>query len=98
MASIRATRTMLEKSICDCNADVRELLKERGLVDYDNLKPGDRVVLDGRMSKKDVKVSCYRAKNRGDKRIWITGINKAANPGDNINLKVRGETIHITVS
>ena len=47
---------MLNKSICDCPATVRAFLKDNGIVDYDKLKPGEKVNIEARMGGKAVVV------------------------------------------
>ena len=79
---------MLKKSICDCPAPVRALLKDNGIVDYDKLKPGEKVNIEARMGGKDVVVSCYRAKGRGDKRIWFNKAKQLFANTSHITLKV----------
>ena len=102
-SKINITATMLNKSICDCNADTRTMLQSAGLVDYDTLNAGDKEIIEASFINPDtgkreqVKVSCYRAGKRGDKRIWINGIRKLAKAGDVMNLKVRNGKLAITL-
>jgi hypothetical protein len=99
---INVTKTMLEKSICDCNAATREMLKHCGIVDYDKIKAGDKVVILASFKpdagkKQEVKVSCYRANKRGDKRIWVNGIKSMAKAGQALEFTVRAGKLSIKV-
>ena len=102
-SKINITRTMLEKSICDCNAETRQMLKATGIVDYDKIDAGEKVTLLATFKNPDtgksqeVKVSCYRANTRGDKRIWINGIKQLASAGDVMVLSVRGGKLSIAL-
>ena len=88
-AAFAVTKTILNKSIQDCNSAMRSLLKNAGVVDYDSLAPGERVELQGFfIDGTETKISAYRARNRGDKRIWFSGLKKYAKPGDVMALVV----------
>jgi len=91
---------MLDKSICDCNKSVRDLLRDEGIIDYDDLEAGDRhkfkATLMGNTHVPSLKiacdVSCYRANGRGDARIWITKVRSFADAGDVLHFSViRGD-------
>jgi len=87
---------MLDKSICDCNKSVRDLLRDEGIIDYDDLEAGDRhkfkATLLVRGHKEECTVSCYRANGRGDARIWITKVRSFADAGDVLHFSViRGD-------
>jgi hypothetical protein len=89
-ALFHVTGTILDKNIQDCNAALRDLLKRKGVIDYDVLSAGDRVTLEGVYADgSETKISCYRAKTRGDKRIWFNGLKAYANAGDIMALVVR---------
>ena len=82
-ANFKVTKTILDKSIQDCNSAMRDLLKESGVVDYDSMAAGDRIELKGFFSDgTETKISAYRAKKRGDKRIWFSGLKNYASAGD----------------
>ena len=49
-ALFHVTGTILNKNIQDCNAALRDLLKREGVIDYENLSPGDKVTLKGAYS------------------------------------------------
>jgi hypothetical protein len=88
-AQFKVTKTILEKSIQDCNAAMRDLLKDSGVVDYDSMSAGDRVELKGFFSDgTETKISAYRANKRGDKRIWFSGLKNYASAGDVMALVV----------
>ena len=89
-ATFVVTKTILNKSIQDCNAAMRSLLKDAGIVDYDSLAPGEKVKLKGFfIDGTETNISAYRAKNRGDKRIWFSGLKNFAKPGDVMALAVK---------
>ena len=89
-ATFIVTKTNLNKSIQDCNAAMRSLLKDAGVVDYDSLAPGEKVKLKGFfIDGTETNISAYRAKNRGDKRIWFSGLKNFAKPGDVMALAVK---------
>jgi len=89
-ATFIVTKTILNKSIQDCNAAMRSLLKDSGIVDYDSLAPGEKVKLKGFfIDGTETNISAYRAKNRGDKRIWFSGLKNYAKPGDVMALAVK---------
>ena len=88
-AAFTVTKTILNKSIQDCNSAMRSLLKDSGVVDYDSMAPGERVELQGFfIDGTETKISAYRARNRGDKRIWFSGLKNHAKPGDVMALVV----------
>jgi hypothetical protein len=85
-ALINLTDTMLKKSIIDANKSVCEFAK-RFSFNYNEAECGERKPLkasypDGTQAK----VTFYRAKTRGDKRISITKLKKFAKAGDNVTL------------
>ena len=95
-ANFKVTKTILNKSIQDCNAAMRDLLKESGVVDYDSMSAGDRVELKGFFSDgTETKISAYRANKRGDKRIWFSGLKNYAKAGDVMALVVDNGTLVI---
>lgn len=103
-AEIYLTKTMLDKSICDCPAPVRQLLKEAGLVDYDEIihGPEGKVTITARMKSEDidlgfVNVSCYRAKTRGDKRIWFNKAKQIMDAGGIVAFSVRNQALYLNV-
>lgn len=99
MSEIKVTRTMLDKSICDCNKSVRDLLRDNGILDYDDLDAGERrkfkATLQVGRNKEECEVSCYRAKGRGDKRIWITKVKQYAEAGDVLEIKAGYNELYV---
>ena len=90
-ALFHVTGTILNKSIQDCNASLRDLLKRENVLDYDKLSAGDKVTLSGVYSDgTETTVSAYKAKTRGDKRIWFNGLKNYADAGDVMALVIRG--------
>ena len=90
-ALFHVTGTILNKSIQDCNVALRDLLKREGVIDYAELEPGDKVTLEGVYSDgTETTISAYRAKTRGDKRIWFNGLKNHADAGDVMALIIRG--------
>lgn len=99
MSEIKVTKTMLDKSICDCNKSVRDLLRDHGIIDYDDLEAGERrkfkATLQVGRNKEECEVSCYRAKGRGDKRIWITKVKQYAEAGDVLEIKAGYDEVYV---
>ena len=90
-AIIRLTNTMLNKSIIDANKTVCDFAESFDFK-YSDADAGDRFELVGRYKDNTkCKVSFYKAKGRGDKRISITGLKKFAEVGDTVTLKARGQ-------
>tara|TARA_R110002051_G_scaffold115971_1_gene189162 strand:- start:900 stop:1316 length:417 start_codon:yes stop_codon:yes gene_type:complete len=90
-ALFHVTGTILNKNIQDCNAAIRDLLKREGVIDYAELEPGDKVTLEGVYSDgTETTISAYRAKTRGDKRIWFNSLKNYADAGDVMALVIRG--------
>ena len=95
-ALFHVTGTILNKSIQDCNIAIRALLKREGVLDYDDLKAGDKVTLEGVYSDgTKTTISAYRAKTRGDKRIWFNGLKNYADADDVMALVIRGGKVVI---
>ena len=89
-ALFHVTGTILNKSIQDCNASLRDLLKRENVLDYDKLSAGDKVTLSGVYSDgTETTISAYKARTRGDKRIWFNGLKNYADAGDVMALVIR---------
>ncbi len=89
-ALFHVTGTILSKNIQDCNVALRDLLKREKILDYDDLKAGDKVTLKGVYSDgTETTISAYRAKTRGDKRIWFNGLKNYADAGDIMALVIK---------
>ena len=90
IALFHVTATILNKNIQDCNVAIRALFKREDVLDYDTLNAGDKVTLEGVYSDgTDTKISAYRAKTRGDRRIWFHGLKDYADAGDVMALLIR---------
>ena len=99
-ALINVTDTMLKKSIIDANRSVCEFAKTFSF-DYKEAECGDRKPFEASYPDgTPAKVTFYRAKTRGDKRISITKLKKYAKAGDNVTLvnTDNGERIKILIN
>lgn len=87
IGEITLTATMLNKSIIDANKTVAALAEYIG-VNYAELKAGEKVQIAGRFASDNAPciVSFYRTKNRGDKRLSISGLKRRAAIGDVIGI------------
>lgn len=95
---IRATPTMLKKSIIDASEPLRMLLKENGLIDYGMLGRG---IKNGTYLDVSIVAGAYQGVHRcsfykpaakpkqdGDPRFWVYGLQKHCHPGDLILIAV----------
>ena len=93
-ALFHVTPTFFGKSNPDCNAAMRDLLKQSGIIDYGQLEKGgveNKVLINGQYEDGvEVKLSCYRTKTRGDKRINFPNLKSYAEAGDIMALVVQG--------
>ena len=97
-AMFHITKTILEKSIQDANREICRILLESNLIHYDKLKQGDKQYITGFFKgfrENPITISCYRAKGRGDKRIWFKGIGDIASVDDMMALVIYGKRITI---
>lgn len=84
------TSTGLEKSILDATLPVRNFLAENNIHDYSKQGNGPESKATAAAQYieedkfKDLKISLYRAKKRGDTRIWFTELREHANGNDEI--------------
>jgi|ETNvirome_6_1000_1030641.scaffolds.fasta_scaffold10209_4 hypothetical protein len=92
-ALFHVTPTFFVQSNPDCNAAMRDLLKRSGIIDYGQLEKGgveNKVFINGQYADgTEVKMSCYRTKSRGDKRINFPNLKSYADAGDIMALVVR---------
>ena len=94
-AVIEPTPTALAGSVVDATASVRLFLKRTGLHDYDAQArgPKSKVRLTAHLfEKKEVLTTTatfYKPKSNGDPRLWISGLNHYAKPGNKILLLER---------
>ena len=86
---ITLTKTMLDKSIIDCNKACRETAAMVG-VNFDKMAPGDRAPVPAYWADNvETEIRFYRTNNaRGDRRISIAGLKKRAVIGNVITLAV----------
>ncbi|OVE70003.1 hypothetical protein CCS79_03050 [Clostridium diolis] len=97
---LRFTPTMLKKSIIDASGNIRSLLKNNNLVDYDTLTPGqDKLVLDGFLITNEVteqQLSFYRPQTKkGDPRFWIYNFRQVIRDSEMIYLTIFNNKICI---
>jgi len=99
IATIKLTKTMIDKHIIDANASVRKFSRLYD-VDYDNMSNGDKVSIDAKYEDgTPCKVNFYRTQSRSDRRVSISGIKKQANVGDTIAITlINNDTIIINVT
>ena len=97
-ASINVTDTMLNKSIIDANKSVCELAKTLSFDYNDCISRASRSFKATFPDGTEGKVTFYRAKTRGDKRISITRLKHHAQAGDVITLKQSKEAIEILIN
>jgi len=86
---LKLTKTMLEKSIIDCNAACREYAKTELGIDFEKLACGEKRAVPARYiaTGETSEIRFYRTNNaRGDRRISIKGIRKNADIGDTVVL------------
>jgi len=97
-AMFHITNTVLDKAIQDANAGLVETLKQANVLDYDSIQAGDKHYLYATLKGIDnpVKISCYRAKTRGDRRIWFKGIKEFAEANDMMALSIHKDKILLT--
>ena len=96
---IKLTKTMLDKSIIDCNAACRAIALQVG-VDFETMAPGDRAIVPAKFwdLTTDSEIRFYRTNNaRGDRRISIKGLKQKANIGNTVLLHVSAGEILIEV-
>jgi len=99
IATIKLTKTMIDKHIIDANASVRKFSRLYD-VDYDTMTNGDKVSIDAQYEDgTPCKVNFYRTQSRSDRRVSISGIKKQANVGDTIAITlINNDTIIINVT
>jgi len=99
IATIKLTKTMIDKHIIDANASVRKFSRLYD-VDYDTMTNGDKVSIDAKYEDgTPCKVNFYRTQSRSDRRVSISGIKKQANVGDTIAITlINNDTIIINVT
>ncbi|WP_223948261.1 MvaI/BcnI family restriction endonuclease [Arthrobacter sp. NtRootA1] len=90
----------MRKSILDATTDFRELMKSSGFHDYDTqgfgptfkvLIPVDVITRSGELVPSSM--SLYRAKSRGDERVWLRSIDNVLNAGQILIVAIVGDRI-----
>ena len=81
------TQNILHHGIFDAKVDLRNLLRDKSVHDYDTQNPGDKVSVPTHILsfKVDIEASSsmYKAGSRGDARMWFgSEIYKIAKPDD----------------
>ena len=99
IATIKLTKTMLDKHIIDANQSVRKFSRLYD-VDYDTMTNGDKVSINAQYEDgTQCKVNFYRTKARSDRRVSISGIKKQAIAGDTVAITlINNNTIIINVT
>jgi len=99
IATIKLTKTMIDKHIIDANASVRKFSRLYD-VDYDTMTNGDKVSIDAQYEDgTPCKVNFYRTQSRSDRRVSISGIKKQAIAGDTVAITlINNNTIIINVT
>lgn len=88
-ATIKLTKTMLDKSIIDANKSVQKFLTEDFEISYDDpfFVERGRLAITGEYADGErVNVRFYRTGKRGDKRISIQKLKQYAEAGDEVIL------------
>lgn len=87
-ASFPITTTGLEKSTIDAVDALRHALSASGLHDYETQATGPKgkrrieAVLCTESGSLDTVATLYRSRTRGDRRLWIPGLQNLVRPGD----------------
>lgn len=99
--TIEPTKTGLAKSIMDATSSMRTFLKTNQIHDFDTQNRGteNKVKIKGKYilenQERNLEVSLYRANNRGDARIWFSGLNTIAQPNDVMAFVLKNGNIYI---
>jgi hypothetical protein len=99
--TIIPTKTGLEKSVMDAISSVREFFQQNNIHDYDTQQNGSdhKVKLQAHFilpeKLQQTEISLYRANNRGDARIWFSGLNNVAKPNNLIAIVLKAGNIYL---
>ena len=88
---LNLTKTMIDKSIIDANASIRQLARLFD-VDYDDLQPGQRVKVPSILQDKTPSTVTFYKTARGDRRISVQKIKSIAGIGDRLELSWARQT------
>ena len=93
---LKLTKTMLEKSIIDCNESIRDLMEP--LFNFENAVPDKRYKFESIFTSTKTKatITFYKT-HRGDRRISIQKLKQHAEIGDIVELTLKNNTIHIEI-
>lgn len=87
------TATGLNKGIMDATQKIRKFLKDENIHDYEKqaFGPEHKVLIEGNFINENLEkikttVSLYRAKGRGDYRIWFSGLQEFAKESNQLVL------------
>ncbi len=96
------TKTGLEKSILDATEPIRAYLKSSGIHDFETQAQGTahKVMIEGFVHLPGVseptKISLYRPETKsGDPRIWASGLNRYAEPGNVVAIVAHDGKLHL---
>lgn len=97
-ALIRMTETMIEKSIIDASQIFRDILEDSGLISYDEIGQGQKVISKALILSNEgwieEKCSFYRPMTKsGDPRFWVYNFKKYAKIGDLIYFAVKDDLL-----
>ena len=85
VGTLNLTKTMLDKSIIDANASIRQLARLFD-IDYDDMQPGQREKIPSLLSDKTESTVTFYKTARGDRRVSIQKIRNIAAAGDTLSL------------
>tara|TARA_B100000424_G_scaffold99029_1_gene74229 strand:- start:21 stop:404 length:384 start_codon:yes stop_codon:yes gene_type:complete len=85
VGTLNLTKTMLDKSIIDANASIRQLARLFD-IDYDDMRPGQREKIPSLLSDKTESTVTFYKTARGDRRVSIQKIRNIAAAGDTLSL------------
>ena len=85
VGTLNLTKTMLDKSIIDANASIRQLARLFD-IDYDDMQPGQREKIPSLLSDKTESTVTFYKTARGDRRVSIQKIKNIAAAGDTLSL------------
>lgn len=97
-ALIRMTETMIEKSIIDASQIFRDILEDAGLISYDEIDQGQKIISKTLILTNDgwieEKCSFYRPMTKsGDPRFWVYNFKKYVEIGDLIYFAVKDHSL-----
>ena len=85
VGTLNLTKTMLDKSIIDANASIRQLARLFD-IDYDDMQPGQREKIPSLLADKTESTVTFYKTARGERRVSIQKIRNIAAAGDTLSL------------